>query len=182
MPEGRDAQPAHTLRLFLVVALLAAGFAVVPRVMRSCASPMAMEVAPDFTTKIVANAEAGAETTFTLSALRGHAVVLDFWATWCGPCQAQSPIVNTIAARFKSKGVVVVGVNTSDSPGLAAPFAARKKLTFPMLYDEGNEIARKFGVETLPTLIVVSKEGKVVAVRHGLTSDSELEGLVKRAL
>ena len=98
--------------------------------------------------------------------LRGHAVVLDFWATWCGPCQAEAPIVNTIAQRYKDRGLVVVGVNTSDEDGLAARFVAEKGLTFPIVYDEGNSDREATTASTsLPTLIVVSKTGKIVAIR-----------------
>lgn len=177
-----SAERAHTARMMLVVAALAAGFAVVPRVTQGCSKASGTEDAPDFTASVVANAPDPAETTLTMSKLRGHPVVLDFWATWCGPCQAQSPIVNGISQRFKDRGLVVVGVNTSDAVGLAAKFAAKKGLLFPMVYDEGNTIANKYRVDNLPTLVVVSKEGKIVAVRHGVTSDSDLERLVRQVL
>ena len=109
-------------------------------------------------------------------------VLVDFWASWCGPCQAEAPIVNAVAQRFKDKGLVVVGVNTSDAEGIAAVFAAKKGLLFPIVYDEGNGIANKYRVDSLPTLIVISKEGKIVAIRHGVTSDSDLERLVRQVL
>jgi len=176
------ADRAHVARLMLVVAALTAGFAAVPRVTQGFGKTSGNEDAPDFTAAVVANAPDPAESSLTLSKLRGHPVILDFWATWCGPCQAQSPIVNGISQRFKGKGLVVLGVNTSDAEGLAARFAAKKGLLFPMLYDEGNSIANKYHVENLPTLIVVSKEGKIVAVRHGVTSDSDLERLVRQVL
>lgn len=166
----------------LVVVALAAGFAVVPRVTQGCGKTTGTEEAPDFTASVVANGLDPAEHTLTMSKLRGHPVILDFWATWCGPCQAQSPIVNGISQRFKDKGLVVVGVNTSDAEGLAARFVAKKGLLFPMVYDEGNTIANKYRVDNLPTLIVVSKEGKIVAVRHGVTSDADLERLVRQVL
>jgi len=171
--------------MVLVVLALAAGFAFVPRLTNGCGKATATEEAPDFTASLVANAANApdpTQNTLTLAALRGHPVVLDFWATWCGPCQAEAPIVNGIAQRFKDKGLVVVGVNTSDAEGLAAKYAAKKGLTFPMVYDEGNLIATKYRVDNLPTLIVISKEGKIVAVRHGVTSDSDLERLVRQVL
>lgn len=166
----------------LVVLALAAGFAFVPRATASCGKTSGTEEAPDFTAAVVANGLEPDQKTLTMSALRGHPVVLDFWATWCGPCQAESPIVNGIAQRFKDKGLVVVGVNTSDAEGLAAKYAKIKGLTFPMVYDDNNTIANKYKVDNLPTLIVVSKEGKIVAVRHGVTSDADLERLVRQVL
>jgi cytochrome c biogenesis protein CcmG/thiol:disulfide interchange protein DsbE len=136
--------------------------------------------APDFTVPFVANAEG--KPRFHLAEYRGHPVLLDFWATWCGPCKAQSPVVNRIAARYKDRGLVVVGINTSDEEGVAAGYAQGHGLTFPMAYDDRNAAARAFGVENLPTMILVSKEGKLMAVRTGMTSDDEIDRLVRSAL
>jgi thiol-disulfide isomerase/thioredoxin len=99
-----SADRAHTARMMLVVAALAAGFAIVPRVSQGCGKAAANEDAPDFTASLVANAASvpdSTEPSLTMSKLRGHPVILDFWATWCGPCQAQSPIVNGISQLFK---------------------------------------------------------------------------------
>lgn len=167
------------------VLLLAAGFALVPRMTKGCEGASLDEDAPGFEAKIVANASAlGPETqaTLNLESLRGRTVILDFWATWCGPCQAESPIVNTIAQRYRDRGLAVVGVNTSDEDGLAAKFVRAKHLGFPIVYDEGNKIANAYHVTNLPTLIIVSKTGKVVAIRTGVTSDRALDDLVKRYL
>lgn len=168
----------------MVVLALAAGFAFVPRATASCSKSVADEDAPDFTASVVANALEPGQTTMTLSALRGHPVLIDFWASWCGPCMAELPIVNGIARRFRDNGVVVLGVNTQDADGraLAPILAARKGLSFPILVDEDNAISRKYRVEGLPTLVVVSKEGKVVAVRTGITGEADLERLLRKVL
>jgi thiol-disulfide isomerase/thioredoxin len=184
VPAGGTAasERAHTLRMTLVIVGLAAGFAFVPRATQSCGKASGTEEAPDFTASVVANPLDPTQSTITMSALRGHPVVLDFWATWCGPCQAEAPIVNGLAQRFKDTGLVVIGVNTSDAEGLAARYAVKKGLSFPIVYDEGNAIANKYRVDNLPTLIVISKEGKMVAIRHGVTSDADLERLVRQVL
>ncbi|MDF2694089.1 MAG: thioredoxin family protein [Labilithrix sp.] len=189
--ETSEAPPQKSLRAALLVVALAAGFALVPRLTRGCEGASLDEDAPNFDARLVANAQnlgvgggdgGPAPSSVELSSLRGRPVVLDFWATWCGPCQAEAPIVNTIAQRYKDKGLAVVGVNTSDEDGLAARFVSRKGLGFPIVYDENNAIARKYGVTSLPTLIVISKTGKIVAVRHGVTSDSALDEIVRRYL
>jgi thiol-disulfide isomerase/thioredoxin len=123
----------------------------------------------------------GEKPQLSLSELKGKPVLLDFWATWCGPCQAEAPVVNKIAQRFKDRGLVVVGVNTSDQPGLAAPWVKGHGISFPIVFDDAG-IGEKYGVDSLPTLVLVSKEGKVLAVRTGVTTDSELERLVTSAL
>lgn len=177
----------------LVVVLLAAAFALVPRLTRSCDTSGVDRDAPNFKARVVANgaalpagrADAGTDgpaATLELASLRGHPVVLDFWATWCGPCQAEAPIMNAIAQRYKDRGLVVVGVNTSDEDGLAARYARKKQLGFPMVYDEENTIARDYNVSRLPTVMIISKTGKIVAALHGLTSDSALDEIVRRQL
>jgi thiol-disulfide isomerase/thioredoxin len=174
-----------SMRAALGVLALAAGFALIPRATKGCESASLDEDAPGWEAKVVANAAnlpTGAADRLKLESLRGHPVILDFWATWCGPCQMEAPVVNAIGQRYKDRGLAVVGVNTSDEDGLAAQFIRAKHLAFPVVYDEGNSIAKKYGVTNLPTLVVVSKTGKVVAIRTGVTSDSALDEIVRRYL
>lgn len=184
--EGQSpAEPRNgRARAVLAVLALAVGFALIPRATRGCEGAALDQDAPDFSARLVANADKldGAPKALELSSLRGRPVVLDFWATWCGPCQVESPIVSAIAERYKDRGLAVVGVNTSDEDGLAEAFVRKKGLVFPVVYDEGSAIAKQYGVSSLPTLIVVSKTGKVVAIRRGITSDSALDELVRRHL
>jgi cytochrome c biogenesis protein CcmG, thiol:disulfide interchange protein DsbE len=182
----------------LAALALAAGVALIPRATRGCETSLnSDEEAPDFTARVVANGDLAVPTvsadggdeaarqpkaTLQLSSLRGQAVLLDFWATWCGPCQAETPIINTIAARYKNRGLAVLGVNTSDADGLAAVFAKKKSLRFPIIYDDDNRIANLYHVGSLPTLVLVSKTGRIVAIRHGVTSDAALDDIVRRYL
>jgi thiol-disulfide isomerase/thioredoxin len=168
--------------LGLVLALLA-GFALLPRVF----TPRIRE-APDFHLAVVANGAAlggsmADSKTLSLSELRGSAVLLDFWATWCGPCRAEAPIVDQVSRRWHDKGVVVVGVNT-DTPDQGDPraFAMAHGLTYPIVHDTTGEAQRAFAVDSLPTLVVVSRTGKITAVRTGMTDDAELERLIRQAL
>jgi len=181
--EKAPGDTSHSARMVVIVLALAAGFAVVPRLTASCGKT-ADEEGPDFTASVIANAADPSQTTITLSSLRGHPVLIDFWATWCAPCQAELPIVNGIARRFKNDGLVVLGVNTDDKDGnvLAPALVARKGITFPILLDPDNAVGRKYHVDGLPTLVVLSKEGKVVAVRSGVTGEAELERLLRKVL
>ena len=162
---------------------LLAGFALLPRVF----TPRIRE-APDFNLAVVANGAGlgpamADDKTLSLSALRGSPVLLDFWATWCGPCRAEAPIVDQVARRWHDKGVVVVGVNT-DLPDQGDPraFAMSHGLTYPIVHDTTGEASRAFAVESLPTLVVVSRSGKITAVRTGPTDDAELERLIRQAM
>jgi thiol-disulfide isomerase/thioredoxin len=168
--------------VFALVAALIVAFALAPRLFPRSEGALAGKDAPDFALSFVLNAPSDASPAATLSALRGRAVLLDFWATWCGPCQAETPVIDGIARRYKDKGLTVVGVNTSDEPGNAAPWASAHHVSYAIAYDANQKAASAFGVDSLPTLVVISREGKVVAMRSGVTSDAELDALVKKAL
>jgi cytochrome c biogenesis protein CcmG/thiol:disulfide interchange protein DsbE len=180
---GDPASTRSTLGALALVLVLVAGFALLPRVFTQ-----RVREAPDFNLRVVANAGAlGPGMTegksLSLSELRGSAVLLDFWATWCGPCRAEAPIVDQVSRRWHDKGVVVVGVNT-DSPDQGDPkaFAMAHGLTYPIVHDETGAASRAFAVDSLPTLVVVSRTGKITAVRTGMTDDAELERLIRQAL
>lgn len=137
--------------------------------------------AGDFEAEVILNGTPE-QSRIVLSELQGRAVLLDFWASWCGPCKAEAPIIQRLHERYRDSGLTVIGVNTSDEEGMAVPTARRLKLGFPIVYDVGNRIAKQFGVSGLPTLIVISKTGKIVAFRAGTTPESTLEELVRKAL
>jgi thiol-disulfide isomerase/thioredoxin len=184
--EGDAHSPGTTLRALALAGLLIAGFALLPRLFtRGAGGNTVGREAPDFALPIVANATAVAANAplLRLSDLRGRAVLLDFWATWCGPCRAEAPIVDRVSRRWRDRGVVVVGVDT-DTPDQGDPraFAMTHGLTYPIVQDSSGGTSHSYDVDSLPTLVVVSPAGKVVAVRTGVTDDSELERLIRLAL
>jgi thiol-disulfide isomerase/thioredoxin len=177
------------LALGLVLVLLA-GFASLPRLFHRGDDA---HDAPDFSLALVANAKSVGGTppqdqtdkpTLSLSELRGKAVVLDFWATWCPPCRAEAPILDKVSRRWRDQDVVVVGVDT-DKPEEGDPreFVQQKGLTYPMVRDETGAVSwGLYKVDSLPTLIFVSRTGKVIASRTGPTSEDEIERLIRKAL
>jgi cytochrome c biogenesis protein CcmG, thiol:disulfide interchange protein DsbE len=177
-------KPSSPGVLAVLVLVLIGGFALLPRLFKAPGSALDGKEAPDFTLDVVANENPSPASgaSLTLSQLRGKPVLLDFWATWCGPCQEETPMVDKVAKRYRDRGLVVVGVNTSDVAQRARPFAERNRISFPIVFDTNSAVASGYGVENLPTLVLVSRAGKVLAVRTGITDDSELESLVKEAL
>jgi cytochrome c biogenesis protein CcmG/thiol:disulfide interchange protein DsbE len=180
-----EAHPSRSTlgALGLVLALLA-GFAALPRVLHGKDSVRIGHDAPNFTLSVVANGTVlGADQpTLSLNDLRGKVVLLDFWATWCEPCRLEAPIIDQLSRRWRDQGLVVVGVDT-DLPGQGNPaaFAQSRRLSYPIVQDATGDATHAYGVEDLPTLIVVSRSGKIAAIRTGLTDDAELDRIVRRA-
>jgi cytochrome c biogenesis protein CcmG, thiol:disulfide interchange protein DsbE len=142
--------------------------------------PLVGKPAPDFTLEVVHQGDKGAR--MQLSALKGQAVILDFWATWCGPCRMEAPILSRIADKYKGKGLTVLGVNTDSDAELPRLFAQQRKLSYPIVFDAKNEASRQYGVNSLPTLVLVGRDGKILAVRSGLVDEGSLDEMIAKAL
>lgn len=110
--------------------------------------------------------------------LRGKVVLLDFWATWCGPCVQNLPEVQALAERFRGKGLVVLGIHSPQGAGKLAAFLSQHQLAFPIVADEGQTTQRYF-VESLPSYLLVDKTGKVVrGASPNLPKREEIERLL----
>ncbi len=175
---GGEPRSLEALAIAIVVIAVLLGLALLPRVLPAgSGAVMEGKDAPDIEGAIVANGSGA----FSLAAQRGKPVLLDFWATWCPPCRAEAPVVSRAADRYKDRAIVI-GVDTSDAPGKAAAQAPGIGITFPVVYDDDDRIAHAYGVSTLPTLVLVSRDGKILATRTGLSGDAEIDALMKQAL
>ncbi len=103
-----------------------------------------------------------------------HPLVLDFWATWCGPCRAELPHLETLSHKYQSN-VAFYGVNSSDPPNITTAFARQNGLTFPMLSDTDHHVAFLYGADSIPLLVVIDTHGKVRAVTDGYSENVEAE-------
>jgi thiol-disulfide isomerase/thioredoxin len=114
----------------------------------------------------------------------GKVVVVDFWATWCGPCKASFPKVDAIYRKYKSKGVVVIGVNEDEDGGDIAGFLDDTGASFPIALDKNQKVAESFGVEAMPSTILIDKSGVVRFVHDGShgDEDKEIEKEIKKLL
>ena len=119
----------------------------------------------------------------SIDALRGRVVVLDFWATWCGPCRIVAPKLGALQARYGAQGLSVLGVSTEDVQDVAL-FAQRTPFRYAVAVDKHAETTRSYGVASLPTLVVIDKRGIVrdVTIGYDPTADARLESTVRGLL
>jgi cytochrome c biogenesis protein CcmG, thiol:disulfide interchange protein DsbE len=118
-----------------------------------------------------------------LASLRGKVVVLNFWASWCGPCKEEAPTVERVWRQYRSKGVVVVGVNTADASEDARGFMQRYKLTYPMVRSIGYSLWGPYGLSGVPETRVIGRNGKYAKTQfYGAVSRADLERGIEQAL
>ncbi|MEY4512706.1 MAG: hypothetical protein RLZZ450_4828 [Pseudomonadota bacterium] len=121
-----------------------------------------------------------------LSALRGKVVLVDFWASWCGPCRESLPVLEKLAKTYRDQGLVVVGVNIDKTPELAREFLDKHKLalSFAVVHDKKHDVAARYAPPTMPSSYVIDREGVVRSVHAGFRAsdaaklESELKALL----
>ena len=102
-------------------------------------------------------------------------VILDFWATWCGPCVKGLPIVSEVAASYKSKGVAFYAINLRETPDDVTPFLQQKSLSIPVALDSDGSVAKLYMVDSIPRTVLIGKDGTVQAMHLGLSEDLKEE-------
>jgi thiol-disulfide isomerase/thioredoxin len=134
--------------------------------------------APNVQAAVLANGPDPARKSIDLASLRGRVVVLDFWATWCGPCNVTSPILDAFAKAHAEEGVTVVGISQDNDPEDVEAWLVRHKVSYVVAHDSTGQAGRTYGVSNLPTLVVVDREGNIRAKRVGVTQRGELERIL----
>ena len=104
--------------------------------------------------------------TVTLSELRGQIVIVEFWATWCGPCRFSLPSLEVIAKRYRDRGVTVLMINQGESAEAVRAWAG-KRFTTPILLDPGTEVGQHYGVSSVPRLFIIDREGRFLYAHQG---------------
>jgi len=117
--------------------------------------------APDFTVPRLGSGSVG------LKELRGQLVFLNFWATWCLPCEEEMPSMERLHQRYKSRGFVVLGLSVDRNGPAVPPFVKRLGLTFPIGLDPDMVVADRYRVRALPSTFLIDRNGNTVAVAFG---------------
>jgi len=107
-----------------------------------------------------------------LADYRGKVVVLNFWASWCGPCKVESPLLQRWHERLVKRGGLVLGVDVQDISDDARAFVDEYGLTYPMLRDGPGDLRDDFGILGLPESFVIDRRGRIAAVVRGVVDDA----------
>ncbi|MDQ0232915.1 thiol-disulfide oxidoreductase ResA [Metabacillus malikii] len=121
--------------------------------------------APDFVLKDLDGKE------HQLSDYRGKGVFLNFWGTWCEPCEREMPYMQNQYEYYKSQGVEVLAVNIAESNIAVESFSNALNLTFPIVLDKDRQVLQAYGVDPLPTTFLINPEGEVVHITSGSLSE-----------
>ena len=115
--------------------------------------------------------------TVNLASFKGKVILLDFWATWCGPCKVEIPYFVDLHAKYKDRGFTVIGLSVDDTLEQLKPFAAQYKMNYPVLLGLENEaIQEAYGpIWGLPTAFIIGRDGKICSKHMGLQPKSAFE-------
>ena len=119
----------------------------------------------------------------SIAQLRGRVVLVDFWASWCGPCRMLAPRLSALKEKFGAQGLTVVGI-TTDEAEKAAVFAEKHQMRYGIVVDKDGETSRAYGVSALPTMLLVDKKGVVrdVFIGYDPSGDARLEASLRALL
>ena len=135
---------------------------------------------PDFSAKMLDGK------TFDVKQERGKVVLLNLWATWCGPCRAEIPELLALYGKHSSKGLEIVGVSLDDASAESSvrDFAKEQKITYPIALDPDGKLANDFRTSVIPTSVLVDRGGKIRWRHIGAIepNDKELESAITRAI
>jgi peroxiredoxin len=119
------------------------------------------QVAPDFALK------SSSGENLRLSEYRGDVVMINFWATWCGPCRQEMPLLDELYSRYNRVGFNLLGVNIDDDSSRAMQMVEELGVNFPVLFDARKEVSKLYEVEAMPVTVIVDRSGTVRYVHHG---------------
>lgn len=123
--------------------------------------------APDFTLKSLTGEN------LKLSELRGNVVLLNFWASWCGPCRQEMPLLEKMHNKYKGLGFTVMGVNVEEDSSKAKAMAKKDKLSFPVLFDTQSQVSKAYQVSAMPSTVIIDRDGKVRYLHKGYKPGDE---------
>lgn len=117
--------------------------------------------APDFTLK----SRDGKN--IRLSDLRGQVVMLNFWASWCGPCRQEMPLLDELYKRYGKAGFVLLGVNVEQDSSLGEKYLKDTPVSFPILWDPSSQVSQAYHVDAMPSTVMIDRDGNMRYLHRG---------------
>jgi peroxiredoxin len=127
--------------------------------------------APDFTL----SAQSGKPV--ALTQYKGQVVMLNFWASWCGPCRQEMPLLDSIYKKYNKVGFTMIGVNVEPDPKAANVWLKQTPVSFPILYDTDSKVSTLYGVAGMPSTVIIDRKGNVRMIHRGYKPGDEEEYL-----
>jgi peroxiredoxin len=124
-------------------------------------SGLAGQPAPEFALK------SSSGQNLRLSEYRGDVVMINFWATWCGPCRQEMPLLDELYSRYERVGFNLLGINIDDDSRRAMDMINELGVSFPVLFDSSKEVSRLYQVDAMPVTVIVDREGNIRHVHQG---------------
>jgi peroxiredoxin len=131
------------------------------------ATTVSADPAPDFTL------QSSSGENVRLAEQRGQVVMLNFWASWCGPCRTEMPLLDEMSKRYSAAGFVLYGVNVEEDNTDAKKLIKDLGVTFPILYDTESKASSLYNVDAMPTTVVIDKKGEIRFVNRGYKPGDE---------
>ncbi|WLV23472.1 thiol-disulfide oxidoreductase ResA [Aciduricibacillus chroicocephali] len=161
----------------LVVLVGATTFALISNFTRDKETYAEGDKAPDF--KLSQLNKANPEDAVQLSKLKEKGIMLNFWATYCPPCEREMPYIQSMYDKYKDQGIAIVSVNLDSTELVVQNFIDKYDLTFPVLRDKDMTVRDLYGIKPIPSSIFINPEGKIVRKVNGELDEDSLESYLK---
>lgn len=115
--------------------------------------------------------------TVSLADLKGQVVMINFWASWCGPCRQEMPLLDQMHKKYESLGFKLLGVNVESDTKDAELMLAKVPVTFPILFDRENKVSQMYSVNAMPSTVFIDRKGNVRYLHRGYKAGDESEYL-----
>ena len=123
------------------------------------------------------NLDSRAGSKISLAQYKGQVVMLNFWASWCGPCREEMPLLENIYKKYNKMGFTLIGVNVEPDSKAAEGFLKQTPVSFPVIYDKDSTVSKAYDVSGMPSTVIIDRKGNIRVLHRGYKAGDENEYL-----